>query len=83
MVLYPNKLPESERVCSGICMLYLIQQNIFIIEKLSHLLYLFKFTPQKYGNDVPFIGTSFQEFANFTATNKKEYDTTAKIYLAY
>lgn len=22
MVLYPNKLPESERVCSGICMLY-------------------------------------------------------------
>lgn len=20
MVLYPNKLPESERVCSGICM---------------------------------------------------------------
>ena len=24
MVLYPNKLPESERVCSGICIL----QNI-------------------------------------------------------
>ena len=21
MVLYPNKLPESERVCSGICIL--------------------------------------------------------------
>lgn len=21
MVLYPNKLPESERVCSGICMM--------------------------------------------------------------
>jgi len=22
MVLYPNKLPESERVCSGICKYY-------------------------------------------------------------
>ena len=22
MVLYPNKLPESERVCSGICTMY-------------------------------------------------------------
>jgi predicted nucleic acid-binding Zn ribbon protein len=26
MVLYPNKLPESERVCSGICN----KQNILI-----------------------------------------------------
>ena len=24
MVLYPNKLPESERVCSGICTEYLV-----------------------------------------------------------
>ena len=24
MVLYPNKLPESERVCSGICTYYAI-----------------------------------------------------------
>ena len=24
MVLYPNKLPESERVCSGICTTYVI-----------------------------------------------------------
>ena len=23
MVLYPNKLPESERVCFGICSLYI------------------------------------------------------------
>ena len=23
MVLYPNKLPESERVCSGICNIYI------------------------------------------------------------
>ena len=22
MVLYPNKLPESERVCSGICIVF-------------------------------------------------------------
>nr|DAI66470.1 MAG TPA: hypothetical protein [Caudoviricetes sp.] len=24
MVLYPNKLPESERVCSGICNLMML-----------------------------------------------------------
>ena len=29
MVLYPNKLPESERVCSGIC-----NQEMFHSEKL-------------------------------------------------
>ena len=26
MVLYPNKLPESERVCSGICNKWLAEQ---------------------------------------------------------
>jgi len=30
MVLYPNKLPESERVCSGIC-------NISFIFKINYL----------------------------------------------
>ena len=28
MVLYPNKLPESERVCSGICIIQLNWQSI-------------------------------------------------------
>ena len=32
MVLYPNKLPESERVCSGICMRLTIRK-IFIYRK--------------------------------------------------
>ena len=27
MVLYPNKLPESERVCSGICKITTIWMN--------------------------------------------------------
>lgn len=30
MVLYPNKLPESERVCSGICILAkLLYGNVY------------------------------------------------------
>ena len=28
MVLYPNKLPESERVCSGICTLNVLTQQL-------------------------------------------------------
>ena len=47
MVLYPNKLPESERVCSGICTLekkYTIQGvykgKIFIIKLLYPMLYI-------------------------------------------
>ena len=28
MVLYPNKLPESERVCSGICNYYRIKNEV-------------------------------------------------------
>ena len=27
MVLYPNKLPESERVCSGICTEFCLMKN--------------------------------------------------------
>ena len=30
MVLYPNKLPESERVCSGICNFLLIFEFGFV-----------------------------------------------------
>jgi len=30
MVLYPNKLPESERVCSGICNL-LMQASVKVL----------------------------------------------------
>ena len=30
MVLYPNKLPESERVCSGICTY--IPQILFVVD---------------------------------------------------
>ena len=37
MVLYPNKLPESERVCSGIC----IRGDIWYIEHWSFGLDLF------------------------------------------
>ena len=46
MVLYPNKLPESERVCSGICkfgfedMVILIAcglHNFRITHKMSHI----------------------------------------------
>lgn len=38
MVLYPNKLPESERVCSGICnedafSFYDTDKKNFVIEK--------------------------------------------------
>lgn len=38
MVLYPNKLPESERVCSGICNLaksYLIYIRHSIYESMN------------------------------------------------
>ena len=28
MVLYPNKLPESERVCSGICIMDELRQSL-------------------------------------------------------
>lgn len=42
MVLYPNKLPESERVCSGICKaidanmyLYLFVENIAPIQEID------------------------------------------------
>ena len=40
MVLYPNKLPESERVCSGICKIApatKIQWNERIIGKLVRM----------------------------------------------
>ena len=37
MVLYPNKLPESERVCSGICN-KLLKRNIDLI----------KYSPEQY-----------------------------------
>ena len=30
MVLYPNKLPESERVCSGICSFTMFQFSIYV-----------------------------------------------------
>ena len=30
MVLYPNKLPESERVCSGICTLETVASDLYI-----------------------------------------------------
>ena len=33
MVLYPNKLPESERVCSGICNVSLPGNVRFLAEK--------------------------------------------------
>ena len=36
MVLYPNKLPESERVCSGIC----ISDRIIFPSEYGHLVYL-------------------------------------------
>ena len=37
MVLYPNKLPESERVCFGICNYYQEGVNlIYRIRKLAH-----------------------------------------------
>lgn len=29
MVLYPNKLPESERVCSGICNLTILYKFLY------------------------------------------------------
>ena len=38
MVLYPNKLPESERVCSGICnrkLAYMYKNNKSIINMIS------------------------------------------------
>ena len=32
MVLYPNKLPESERVCSGICNIIDIYKYIYVMD---------------------------------------------------
>ena len=38
MVLYPNKLPESERVCSGICKQTTNQRlTIKIVTKINRL----------------------------------------------
>lgn len=31
MVLYPNKLPESERVCFGICNLVISQEYPYLL----------------------------------------------------
>ena len=31
MVLYPNKLPESERVCSGICTLAIVGHVVYAL----------------------------------------------------
>ena len=36
MVLYPNKLPESERVCSGICTRDLPQVGLLVHGSLPH-----------------------------------------------
>ena len=35
MVLYPNKLPESERVCSGICIAEKKRTNKWLAEQLG------------------------------------------------
>ena len=35
MVLYPNKLPESERVCSGICTLKTSAYADYIIDDIE------------------------------------------------
>ena len=47
MVLYPNKLPESERVCSGICS----ADEVWFVEKghegASHLTSLAEYTPRE------------------------------------
>ena len=43
MVLYPNKLPESERVCSGICnymLTYTFEENFLNFHRLEVLLFL-------------------------------------------
>lgn len=32
MVLYPNKLPESERVCSGICTRYFVNYEKIAVD---------------------------------------------------
>lgn len=34
MVLYPNKLPESERVCSGICNIASVYYFLKVSEKI-------------------------------------------------
>ena len=35
MVLYPNKLPESERVCSGICSWEGLNENYWLMTNKS------------------------------------------------
>ena len=37
MVLYPNKLPESERVCSGICKINLVAKVAKILDRTKRL----------------------------------------------
>lgn len=37
MVLYPNKLPESERVCSGICTREK-ESGLMLIQDLYHII---------------------------------------------
>jgi len=42
MVLYPNKLPESERVCFGICILTIcFVTGLYILLQIIMLLYFF------------------------------------------
>ena len=36
MVLYPNKLPESERVCSGICIREKKAQDSLFYQEMFH-----------------------------------------------
>ena len=37
MVLYPNKLPESERVCFGICIIFILNQCSMVTKFKNHL----------------------------------------------
>lgn len=60
MVLYPNKLPESERVCSGICNLarktdysYLQQMQHFLLP--FYLVHLSIYEQQTYPFDLVFL----------------------------
>ena len=53
MVLYPNKLPESERVCSGICRndICFIGKHIVLLKNHQFAYYI----RQRYSDDKRFI----------------------------
>ena len=76
MVLYPNKLPESERVCSGICISIIELVREIRLTKAIQIMCEGNHSMAEIASKVGFLNQSY-----FTASFKKKYNMTPTQYI--